>query len=584
MIDEKEVEKNGNLEEKNDNRQIVRVTAPRINNYGLAPQKAKITTPHLKYLTPPKDMACSNLQTSLLKSEVFKNKDFKLESREKGLINVNKKEHQDFSEYKVEGFEKKERESVGEQISLLEQVYRFLDSRLNEINKLEYIPTYKRVIYDSGIKKFDPHYIIFWFKSRYRNKKCNLSSLTELKLRAGLIKNAEIKDFLDSKKPEIKNLEFLPTKSNIVQVRPDFKDNSRLNKVICEWLQQNKLPSITKLKELANQEPFMRKVFNILDSRKKDIKDKNFLPTVENILNINNEFDDKVLLREYINRWLKKNNIANNLKAYLYNIGIKSSARALIDFFNFKYPAIICGKYFPTIQNLRKDQAQIGIDINNYSNLDKIRWNWFNEKVGTSMSQLIEDFNPTYDQLGVKLYNGYPPKFKSQKFRVFNAIFQTVMIRSQNELQKFKPTKVFSSFKSFFNYINKNEHWKFVDVLTGEIFTLQNYLYHEIDLHHINFIRTDLGPDNLVFLFEDNHHQITSAKKYYEKLYEFLTKLLQENLEYLEQNKIPRSWKVGWRKLASQEGINLPVKRYQKNTIRPTILRHFQSQKKLDSF
>jgi len=35
------------------------------------------------------------------------------------------------------------------------------------------------------------------------------------------------------------------------------------------------------------------------------------------------------------------------------------------------------------------------------------------------MTQLIDEFNPTYLQFGLKLYDGYPPKFKSQKLKIF---------------------------------------------------------------------------------------------------------------------------------------------------------------------
>ncbi len=119
---------------------------------------------------------------------------------------------------------------------------------------------------------------------------------------------------------------------------------------------------------------------------------------------------------------------------------------------------------------------------------------------------------------------------------------------------------------------------------TGEIFTLQ-YLYNgKIDLHHINFIKTDLRPDNLVFLFRDNHNIITQSKHHFKVLCDFLTTLLHENIESIMQNRIPESWIVGWRKLASLDGIRLPSNRYIKRHYRPTIMEYFQSQKRIDSF
>lgn len=468
--------------------------------------------------------------------------------------------------------------------TLLEKVYQFLDSRLEEINDLEYIPTYRNVFRDLGIK-FDEHNIIKWFCSRSEDGRVNFQNLNELKLKAGLIKSAEVKEFLNSKKPQIKALEFLPTTGNIIQEKPDLRNNPRLNKATGEWLSQNNLPSITQLRELADQEPLKVELKKILAPRIKDIKNHVFIPTAENINNISEKFANLNYLTDYISRWLKENEIAGNLTAYLEGAGIKGESQRLKDFLDFKYPEINIGQYFPTIRNLRKDQDEIGVDINSYANLNNIRWEWFNDNIGKTMAQLIEEFDPNYEQLGVEVpSHGYPPKFKSQKFRVINAIFQTIIIKNQNELIKFNPSKKFSGLHSFFNYIKKGGQWSFVDILTGEIFTLQDKINGEIELHHINFIKTDLNPDNLVFLFKNNHNFITISKYHFTSLFNFLTRLLQENIELIKQSKIPRSWKVGWRKLALQEGIKLPSKRYKNTRDRPTIIKHTNTYKRLDSF
>lgn len=124
----------------------------------------------------------------------------------------------------------------------------------------------------------------------------------------------------------------------------------------------------------------------------------------------------------------------------------------------------------------------------------------------------------------------------------------------------------------------------FIDILTGEIFTLQYLIDGIIDLHHINFIKTDLRPENLVFLFRDNHNIITQSKYHFKVLYDFLTKLLHENIKSLMQNRIPKSWIIGWRKLAFQDGIRLPSNRYIKQCYRPTIIESFQSQRRIDSY
>ena len=147
---------------------------------------------------------------------------------------------------------------------------------------------------------------------------------------------------------------------------------------------------------------------------------------------------------------------------------------------------------------------------------------------------------------------------------------------------KYSAKKIIS--EAFFTFLDKNEQWHFVDMLTGEIFTKSDYLHGKIDLHHINFDKTDLAPDNLCFLFRDNHNFVTKSKHHFIELCNFLTKLLRENVDLLKQNKIPTSWKVGWRKLASKKGITLPSKRYIQRNYRTTITESCQSQKTIDSF
>ncbi|MFX1260233.1 MAG: hypothetical protein ACFFAN_20475, partial [Promethearchaeota archaeon] len=315
-------------------------------------------------------------------------------------------------------------------LSILERIYCFLDSKINEIKNLKYIPTYKRVLQDSGLDRFDPHYIIFWFKSRYEKKQIRFESLTKLKLEAGSIKNAIVVDFLNKMREKIEKLEFFPTIENLLQERPDFVEiegltNEELSKITYDWLKQNST-SLSKLKDQAKQGLYYNQLKKILDPRRSDIKNYAFIPIPENINFISNELGNLRYLADYISRWLCDNRIANNLTEYLYNIGIMSDGRYLKDFLDSKYLEIIKGKYFPTIKNLRKKQDQIGIDIDSFTNLNKIRYEWFIERIGKSMTQLIEEFEPTYQQLGVELTShGYPPKFKSQKFRISNAIFQT---------------------------------------------------------------------------------------------------------------------------------------------------------------
>ena len=475
-----------------------------------------------------------------------------------------------------------------DKVPILEQVYRFLDKKINEINNMEYIPTYKCIVRDMDIEKFDSHYIISWFKSRYKEKRLKFKSLTELKREAGMIKNAQLVKFLEIKKEQIKNLEFLPTIENILQDMPDFKEvltNKEISTTTLDWLRRNGM-SLSELKVLGNQGLYYYQLEQILNPLKKEIINCSFIPTTENVIPLNNELKKINYLSDFISRWLKENNIATNLSEYLYNAGILNNTQILRNFLDSKYDEILRGNYYPTIKNLRREQDLIGIIIDSYSTLNNTRYEWFNERIGKTMNQIIEEFEPTYDQLGVQLTShGYPPKFKSQKFRIFNAIFQTVMIGSEgDDLILFEPPKKFSSFQSLFNYLRKNGKWNFVDILTGDIFTLQDYLNGEIGLHHINFKKTDIRPDNLVFLFKNYHNFITMSRHHFTDLYDFFTGLLVENVDSLKKNQIPASWKIGWRKLALQSGIRLPLKRYKSNKIRSHILKRTGEYKKLDSF
>lgn len=474
---------------------------------------------------------------------------------------------------------------IKDPINLQEKLNRFLDSMLNEIKNLSYIPTLNRVIQDSKLQNLTSDHITSWFRSRYKDNKVIHESLTELKIAANIIESIPVYEFLEKKKPQIEKFKFIPTTENIIQERPDFKDFKNLSALVYTWLEKNNLPTISRLKELTNQESYRRKLNNLLNPLKQDIEKFVFSPTVENITDITDEFDGFDDLPTYISRWLNENNIAINLTEYLHNLGIMSDSRCLKDFLDSKLPEIVSGDYYPTIKNLRKDQAHICTDINSMSNLNAVRAEWFNKKLGKSMTQLIDEFDPTYDQLGYDLQKyGYPSQFKSQKLRVMNAEIQVIILINQTELIRFNPPKKFNSLESLLKHLRKNKQWKFVDILTGEIFTLQDLYNGDIILHHINFRKGDLRPDNLVYVFRDTHGFINASERYYEALLNFLSNLLRENITSIKENTIPRSWKVDWRIIAIEKGIRLPPNRYIKTQERATIINHFKMYKKLDYF
>jgi len=233
----------------------------------------------------------------------------------------------------------------------------------------------------------------------------------------------------------------------------------------------------------------------------------------------------------------------------------------------------------------KKDQADIGIDIDSMTALNTVRAEWYNKNFRKTMTQLIYEFDPSYDQLGYDIQSyGYPAQFNSPKLQVMNAEFQIFILINQTGLGRFNPTKKFSSLESLLKYLNRNEQWKFVDILTGEVFTLQDFYKQNIILHHINFRKEDLSPDNLVYIFRDTQGFINASERYDKELLDFFTNLLRDNINSLKNNMIPRSWTVDWRILASENGIRLPSNRYIKTQKRDTIISHYRRFRNLDNF
>jgi len=66
----------------------------------------------------------------------------------------------------------------------------------------------------------------------------------------------------------------------------------------------------------------------------------------------------------------------------------------------------------------------------------------------------------------------------------------------------------------FFLYLLKNQHWRFIDILTGESIDQTN----AAELHHINRDKKDNNSSNLVYILKKNHGFITSAQKYWPEL------------------------------------------------------------------
>lgn len=465
------------------------------------------------------------------------------------------------------------------QIPIQERIFKFLDSKINEINSMEYIPTSEQVIQDSGIIEITPPNITQWFNSRYKYKKIIFSSLSELKEQAGLIISHELYEFLDSKRNKILNKEFIPSTPNVLKEKPEFKVLENLTQLISGWLTKNNLPHIKKLKKMAGEITYYEKLNRILHPLKEEIKNNKFIPTVNNIMEISPyEFKDMNYLNMLIGKWLNQNKLSKNITEYLRSANILPYTVRLTGFLDSKLPLIKDGLYFPTMRNLRKDTKQLGFNVDEMQTLSSKRAIWYRENIGKTMSQHIDEFDPTYDQLGYDIQkNGYPFTFRSQKLRVTNALFQTVRVLDKNNLTIFIPRITYSSLETFLKKIEKQK-WYFIDIITGEIFTLQDYYNGLIVLHHINFIKVDLRPDNLAYISSSTHALITNAEQHFVSLFEFFKKLIINNIGFLKIGKIPESWKEksNWRNLAIKKGVRLLGNSYRKRRYRPLVFDEFK--------
>ncbi|MBD3213482.1 MAG: hypothetical protein GF311_12815 [Candidatus Lokiarchaeota archaeon] len=469
-------------------------------------------------------------------------------------------------------------------VPMQHKVNQFLDSKLEDINKLRYIPSLNQVIRDLGYDEVNSDHIAAWFKSRFSEGDISYEYLTDLKMDAGVIKSVPVYAFLDEKLIDIKNATFIPTVENIIQEREDL-DFDILPSLVNSWLRQNNLPLISELQEKTGKTSYRKQLIKLLDIYKQQIINYEFLPTPENIIYLDEKFENFQWLSLYISRWLKRNKIAPNLTEYLYHNDIMSDTRRLREFFDSKLMQIKEGNYFPTIKNLRRDRDIIELDVDDLSVLNTVRADWFRNNLGMSMSQLIEELDPYYEDLGYDVQQyGYPAQFKHDKLRIFNAKFQIVTVANRNELISFNISKNFKTLKSLFRYLIKHNEWKFVDMLTGEIFNLKDLNKGGIILHHIDFEKENLDPDNLVYLFRDTHGFINAADRYNEVILDFISEILIKNIQSIKNCSIPESWKVGWRKLAINQGIDLPSTSYIKSKQRSRIIGDSSYYRKLGNF
>ncbi|KKN16686.1 hypothetical protein LCGC14_0973490, partial [marine sediment metagenome] len=288
---------------------------------------------------------------------------------------------------------------------------------------------------------------------------------------------------------------------------------------------------------------------------------------------------------DVVNKWLEEHSKFSNLSELVknfepspYDLHPETIRDKIKKFLDPKEDKIFSGDFYPTTKNIRMIDDEIG----NYEYLSRVISDWIGEKSRLkfkNINDLIEHFNPNPNLLGHLGRHGYTANFESIIYRIENAINQTVIITKEDSLQLLNLEILPKTWNSFFNFLKKNSDWKFVDILTGEIFNKKDIINNNYSFHHIDRNKQNDDNDNLVFLLNHNHKIITLAQLYFPKLACFFEKLLINNIIAIKNGEIPQSWKIGWRTLAVRGGIKLPPKKYRMKIKNKTILKYIRNKK-----
>ena len=196
----------------------------------------------------------------------------------------------------------------------------------------------------------------------------------------------------------------------------------------------------------------------------------------------------------------------------------------------------------------------------------------------TKIEDLIDYYDPFPDELGHTGRHGYTAKFENERYRVENAIFQTVQIIDDNDLICLDSEELdFKTWGEFFSFLDKNPQWKLVDILSGEIITKDDIMNERFAFHHNDRDKQQDSRDNLVFVFPHNHGVITLAQMYFPQLADFFEDLINTNINHITDGRIPQSWRTNWRVVALDKGLRLPKDKYRVKTAGNSVLEQNQT-------
>ncbi|TFG23304.1 MAG: hypothetical protein EU529_07855 [Promethearchaeota archaeon] len=354
-----------------------------------------------------------------------------------------------------------------------------------------------------------------------------------------------------------------------------------------EYIRINKMIEILDLGKVKgyyeDNYELVNELRQLLDRKKQQIINGEFIPDTKNLINYNNEFRKISDITSIISQWLREHTKFKSLKNYK---GYFTPTYKLRNLLKFHKKNILEGKFYPTIINLRK----IDKDYDKITDPHTIINNWLMKASNNkfkNMRQLIEFFVPPPSLLGyveTKLkHEEYTLKFESVKYRIKKVFFQTIKIIDNKNLIQIK-SKDIRGWRTFFRYLDSYKDFNFVDLLTGEIFTSLDYSNARINFHHIDGNKQNDNDDNLCFLLKGNHAMITGAERYNTELKGFFIKILKANLNSIKERKIPLSWKIDWRELVKKLGIYIPKKYYKRRSSKKTILNNQSQDNSLNSF
>ncbi|MHA1235065.1 MAG: hypothetical protein ACTSQL_08280, partial [Promethearchaeota archaeon] len=293
----------------------------------------------------------------------------------------------------------------------------------------------------------------------------------------------------------------------------------------------------------------------ILNRKKQEILKGEFLPYRENFIALDNKYAKFGRFDHIVNYWIRLETPYKNITELKEKFYGEDIGKRIKEYLESRKADILSGKFIPTKYNLRK----INPGFANYYYSDRSVMQWLTKNSNfKSIRGLIKHFlyELSYQELGYT--SKYTLKFNEEAYRVKNAWFQVVKKIDNNRLIQIDQRKSPKTWEGLFSFLNKNNQWKYVDILTGEILEMDD----RTAFHHIDGDKLNDDFFNLIFSLQANHAIITAAQHNWKELSEFFGDIMISNLYSILEGQIPESWKVGWRDMAVEKEFKLPKSQY----------------------